>query len=225
MLRVFVNADGAFGNPLGVFLDGLAVHLRDRQRVAMELAFSETVFVDEVADGSARIQIYTPAAQIGFAGHPTVGTSWLLRNTGRPVDTLEVPAGEVAVWPEGDLSSIRGRASWVHPITVHEYASAADVEALSGPPNDNGSFYAWAWLDEASGSLRSRYFANGLGIVEDQATGGAAVVIGDLLQRPLTIHQGLGSELHVRPGPDGTIEVGGRVVQDAVRVVAVRGVA
>lgn len=54
VLRVFVGADGRHGNPLGVFLDGLAVHLRDRQKVARERNFSETVFVDDVADGAAQ---------------------------------------------------------------------------------------------------------------------------------------------------------------------------
>jgi predicted PhzF superfamily epimerase YddE/YHI9 len=50
------------------------------------------------------------------------------------------------------------------------------------------------------------------GIPEDEATGAAALRIGELLGRPLEIHQGTGSLLHARPGPDGTIEVGGRVV-------------
>ena len=134
VLRVFVGADGRHGNPLGVFLDGLRVHLRDRQQVAKLLNFSETVFVDDVADGAARIQIYTPGAQLGFAGHPTVGTSWLLRHEGKAVERLEVPAGEVAVWQDGDLAWIRARAAWVHPITIHEYATADEVDALSGPP-------------------------------------------------------------------------------------------
>ena len=41
--------------------------------------------------------------------------------------------------------------------------------------------------------------------------GRPAVVMGGLLDRPLTIRQGLGSEILVRPQPDGTIEIGGRV--------------
>ena len=53
------------------------------------------------------------------------------------------------------------------------------------------------------GELRSRYFATDVGIREDEATGAAAVVIGERLGRPLTIRQGVGSELHVRPGPGG----------------------
>jgi len=222
VLRVFVAADGSHGNPLGVFLDGLAVHLYDRQKVAFELNFSETVFVDKVADATARIQIYTPAAQLPFAGHPTVGTSWLLRHEGTPVDVLEVPAGDVAVWPETDLSWIRARAAWVHPMTMHQYATPTEVEALEAPPPGESSFYAWAWQDEHAGILRSRYFAGGFGIKEDEATGAAAVVMGDRLGRALLIRQGRGSELHVRPGPEGSVEVGGRVVLDSVKSVGIR---
>ena len=219
VLRVFVGADGNHGNPLGVFLDGLRIHLRDRQQVAKLLNFSETVFVDDVADGAARIQIYTPGAQLGFAGHPTVGTSWLLRHVGTSVERLDVPAGEVDVWQDGELAWIRARAAWVHAITIHTCADAAEVEALDGPPAGETSFYAWAWIDEANGVLRSRYFAGGLGIAEDEATGAAAVVMGDRLGRPLLIRQGRGSELHVRPGPDGTVEVGGRVVLEGVQPI------
>ena len=49
-------------------------------------------------------------------------------------------------------------------------------------------------------------------IDEDEATGAAAVRMGEMLGRPLEIHQGKGSVIHVRPGPDGTVEIGGRVV-------------
>jgi predicted PhzF superfamily epimerase YddE/YHI9 len=71
--------------------------------------------------------------------------------------------------------------------------------------------YIWAWEDEAAGRLRSRYFATDYGILEDEATGAAAVVMGDRLGRPVTIRQGVGSEIIARPRDDGTVEIGGRV--------------
>ena len=58
---------------------------------------------------------------------------------------------------------------------------------------------------------RSRYFPTDFGIAEDEATGAAAVTMGDRLGRQLTIRQGVGSEILVRPQTDGTIEIGGRV--------------
>lgn len=210
VLKVFTGPDGRGGNPLGVVLDGGAVPDGRRQAVARELGFSETVFVDDAATG--RIRIFTPGAELAFAGHPTVGTGRLLRRLGVGGGVLRVPAGEVVTWDEWDLAWIRARPAWVHPIERARLGSASEVEALIGAPaGGSGSYYAWAWIDEAAGVLRARYFVPDLGIGEDEATGAAAVVMGGLLGRPLEIRQGVGSVLAVRPGPDGTVEVGGRV--------------
>lgn len=207
VIRVFVGPDRRGGNPLGVFLDGPAIAPERRQAVAAELGFSETVFVDDRAAGAVRI--FTPGRELPFAGHPLVGTSWLLAASGTPVAALRPPAGTVVTWRDGDLTWIRGRPEWAHEIRIDELPSPADVEALTGPPEGLGSYYAWAWIDEPAGILRSRYLAPAIGIVEDEATGVAAVLMGGRFGRPLEIRQGVGSRLHVRPGPDGTVEVGG----------------
>src|ERR1044072_2865197 len=80
VLRVFTAADGEWGNPLGIFLDGAEVPAERRQAVAAELGFSETVFVDDRRTGACRI--FTPGSELGFAGHPSVGTAWLLARGG-----------------------------------------------------------------------------------------------------------------------------------------------
>jgi predicted PhzF superfamily epimerase YddE/YHI9 len=215
VLKVFVAADGRGGNPLGVVLDGAAVPEGRRQAVAAALEFSETVFVDDAPTGA--IRIYTPAAELSFAGHPTVGTGWLLRHLGLGGAILRPPAGEVPTWQDGALSWIRARPAWVHPIERIQHATPAAVDALAGPQGAGGSTYAWAWIDEDAGILRARYFVPALGIGEDEATGAAAVMMGGLLRRPLEIRQGVGSVLHVRPGPDDTVEVGGRVEAVEIR--------
>ena len=221
MLRVFLGSGGGGGNPLGVFLDGPAIPPERRLNVAQELGFSETVFVDEAGDGSARIAIFTPGTELPFAGHPTVGTSWLLAQAGRAVTTLHVRAGDVATWSDGELTWIRARAHWVHDLDVREYTSVAEVDALRPGKLGDPGLYAWAWEDEAGGQLRSRYFPTDLGIIEDEATGAAAVVMGDRMARPLTIRQGVGSELLVRPDPRaGTVDVGGRCRLESVRPFA-----
>src|SRR6187455_351133 len=101
---------------MGVVLDGSAVPEAHRQAVAAAVGFSETVFVDDAATGA--IRIYTPAAELSFAGHPTVGTSWLLRRLGLGGDVLRPPAGEVAAWQDGPRAWVRARPSWIHPIEV-----------------------------------------------------------------------------------------------------------
>jgi len=215
VLRVFTDTDGGYGNPLGVFIEGSSVPADAHQRVAADLGFSETVFVEDA--GRGEIRIFTPAAELRFAGHPTVGTAWLLERIGQPVSALHPPAGEVVTWQDGELRWIRAQPAWVHWITLEQLESAAAVEALEGGPSGDGSYYAWAWIDEAAGLVRSRYFVPDLGIGEDQATGAAAVVLGARLARPIEIRQGRGSVLHARPAADGAVEVGGRCVLDEVR--------
>ena len=209
VLRVFVGPDGRGGNPLGVFLDGGAIAPDRRQTVAADLGFSETVFVDDAAEGA--IRIFTPGRELPFAGHPTVGTGWLLRESGAPATTLRPPAGDVPFRHDAERTWIRARAEWVHPIRIDELATAAEVEAAPGQAMGEPGRYIWAWIDEPAGILRARYFATDVGILEDEATGAASVVMGHLIGRPITIRQGVGSEILVRPQADGTIEIGGRV--------------
>lgn len=223
VLRVFTDEEGGHGNPLGVFLDGAEVAERQRQAVAKALGFSETVFVDgDPAEG--RLRILTPQEELPFAGHPTVGTAWLLARERSPVEALRVSAGDVEVRYDGELTWVAGRpewASWVRPVQLE---SAAAVEALRAAPVADAAedcVYCWAWQDEREGVVRSRAFFPGFGIAEDEATGAAAVVLCSTLGRSIDVRQGRGSELFARPREDGSVEVGGRCRLDAVRDFAV----
>lgn len=72
------------GNPLAVFPDGRGLDDSTMQRIARELNLSETVFVlpPETAQETRRLRIFTPAMELPFAGHPTVGTAIILAETG-----------------------------------------------------------------------------------------------------------------------------------------------
>ena len=209
VLRVFVAPGGEGGNPLGVFLDGAAVPEGERQRVATELGFSETVFVDDAE--RAEMRIFTPASEIPFAGHPSVGTAWLLRREREPVEVLRPPAGEIPVRYEGERVWIAGRGEWASEFDFFALGSAAEVDALTGPPGDSGMAYCWAWEDEPAGRVRSRGLYPAEGIEEDEATGMAAIRLSAELGRALEIRQGRGSQLHTRPLGEGVVEVGGLV--------------
>jgi len=216
VLRVFVAPSGTGGNPLGVFLNGPAVPGGRRQAVAADLGFSETVFVDDPPSGAVRI--FTPADELPFAGHPLVGTSWLLARERAAVAVLRPPAGEVPTFLDDDgVTWIRGRAEWAPEMDFRQLEGPGQVDALDGAPDGLGFADCWAWEDEAAGRIRSRVFAPRYGIAEDEATGAAAIRLVSQLGRPVTIRQGAGSLLRARPGPDGTAEVGGEVVLDQVR--------
>ncbi|HEY5334008.1 MAG TPA: PhzF family phenazine biosynthesis protein [Solirubrobacterales bacterium] len=218
VLRVFCDAEWSFGNPLGVFLDGAEVPEERRQGVAAELGFSETVFVDDAATG--RMRIFTPGFELGFAGHPSVGTAWLLAKEREPVDVLRPPAGEVAVRVQGGLTFVAARPEWGPPWKLFQLQDALAVEEAPGLPADEDVGCIWAWVDEAEGTVRSRCFSHDDGVGEDEATGSAAIVLAADLGRPIEIRQGRGSRLDARPLGEGRAEVGGRVVLDEVREFA-----
>ena len=221
VLRVFTAADGGHGNLLGVFLAGEEVPEGRRQAVAADLGYSETVFVEERETG--RMRIFTPAAELPFAGHPSVGTAWLLAREGAPPPVLRPPAGEVPVRHDGELIWIGGRPEWVDAFTFRQLDSVAAVDALDPGRFEGVGAYCWAWEDEDAGRLRSRAFFPDFGIAEDEATGAAAVVLCSRLEREVEIRQGRGSRLLARPLGDGMIEVGGSAVLDEVREYELSG--
>jgi predicted PhzF superfamily epimerase YddE/YHI9 len=211
LLRVFCSDDGSGGNALGVFLNGAEVPPERRQAVAADLGLSEVVFVDDAERGEVRI--FTPAVELNFAGHPTVGTAWLLERT----DMLRVAAGEVAVRRDGELVYVAARPEWGPPHEFTELAAPAEVDALDGPPGGHDLLTAWSWIDEPAGVVRARAFLARLGIAEDEATGSAATKLCAQLGRPIDIRQGRSSRILARPGEDGFVEIGGRSVLDEVR--------
>jgi predicted PhzF superfamily epimerase YddE/YHI9 len=212
VLRVFCAPQGGGGNPLGVFLAGGEVAESDRQAYAADLGFSETVFVEDPSTGELRI--FTPAEELHFAGHPLVGTAWLLAREREPVEVLRPPAGEVPVRRGGGMTFIAGRPEWAPWFEFVQVDSPAEVERLDGPPPGKDMVGVWAWLDEEAGVIRERVFAPDVGIPEDEATGAAAVLLGAQLARPLDIHQGKGSRIVATPLDDGMVEIGGRVELD-----------
>lgn len=221
VLRVFTDADGNHGNPLGV-IDATAVHPARRQQVATELGYSETVFVELPPAGatSARAYIFTPTTELPFAGHPTVGAAWWLRSLGSPIRTLQVPAGIVQVGYDDDMTVVSARSEWAPEFAIYDLASVDELNA-AGPDDyaDDVDHYLWTWTDKAAGRLKARMFAPRLGVPEDEATGAAAVRMTDYLSRDLHITQGRGSIIETRWNPEGWVQVAGRVVNDGPRTI------
>ena len=215
VLRVFTSEGGGGGNPLAVFLEGRAVAEGDRQRVAAELGFSETVFVDRPDTGE--IRIFTPAVELPFAGHPTVGTAWLLARERTAVEVLRPPAGEVPARVDRDEAFVTADPAWAPPFELVHLPAPKDVDALDGPVAGHDLAGYWSWLDERSGLVRARVFPVRYGISEDEATGAAAILLCALIGRQIEIRQGTGSVLHARPAAGLAVELGGRVVLDELR--------
>jgi predicted PhzF superfamily epimerase YddE/YHI9 len=223
LVRVFTDAQGLFGNNLGVVLDTAGYDAEAGSRLATDLGFSEVVFVDDVA--TAKLRIFTPEAELPLAGHPLVGVAWLLgRLTGKPVPVLRpAKAAEVPTWTEDGLTWIRGRLRDAPDWGLVQVEDEGKVETLSVPPGPEYVHHQfWAWIDEPKGVMRARVFAGQSGTPEDEATGSAAMRQVAALNRKLVIRQGWGSEIVARPATQaGWAEIGGRVTGDGLRSVRV----
>lgn len=104
IVNVFSDG-GPGGNPLAVVLDAGGLTDEEMQTIAREMNLSETTFVLGGGSHGFNIRIFTPAREIPFAGHPILGTAFVLReeypecDTGRMI--LHVPAGPIPVrWEE-----------------------------------------------------------------------------------------------------------------------------
>ncbi len=216
LLNVFVDEDGRHGNPLGVVWASPSTRGHE-QDIAADLGFSETIFIDSVADRTARARIFTPAGELPFAGHPTVGLAAWLRSHDDEVSSIIVPAGSVRVRFDRDLTYVTAMPQWAPDFEIDRLDSPAEVEAVDPDAYGLGLHYVWAWLDEPERRVRARMFAPALGIREDEATGSAAVRLTAALGRDLEILQGEGSVLRTHVRYLGQqIEVGGRVSNERV---------
>jgi trans-2,3-dihydro-3-hydroxyanthranilate isomerase len=138
------------GNQLAVFTDARGIDDAIMQALALEIGFSETVFVlPPEQGGTARIRIFNPASEMRFAGHPTLGAAFVLAAPlQRGVVELETGAGIVAVALERDESGriVFGRMTQpvprVEPVEDPERVLAAigaDRSALPIELYDNGA--------------------------------------------------------------------------------------
>ena len=98
------------GNQLAVVLDAKDIPPRLMQRIAHEMNFSETTFILPPEDPAhaAKVRIFTPHVEMRFAGHPTIGTAWVLANEGLVTAdvkefTLEENVGPVLVRRDGSM--------------------------------------------------------------------------------------------------------------------------
>jgi trans-2,3-dihydro-3-hydroxyanthranilate isomerase len=122
------------GNQLGVFTDARELDSGLMQRLARELNFAETVFVlPAEGDGHARIRIFTPTIELPFAGHPTLGTAFVLAAPMQLEEIrLETGRGVVPVRLQREGGRITfGRMSQPVP-TIEPYPKEAELLAALG---------------------------------------------------------------------------------------------
>jgi trans-2,3-dihydro-3-hydroxyanthranilate isomerase len=256
VLRVFSRGEVG-GNHLGVVTDVTGLDAPAMQEIAAALGFSETVFLDWTLPGVPRARIFTPAAEIPFAGHPLVGAGGVLGamgpGTARRVACgigevpfrfegdmvwIEVPMSEEVAAATPDPAAVAGLpvavGAWLVRLPLRYLVlKAASVAEVEGARPDFGCLRAAPWegtllFARAAGVVRARFFAPGLGVPEDPATGSAAVAFASVrrfageAEGSVVVDQGdevgAPSRLAVVWG-GGVVAVGGTVRRDEVRML------
>ena len=201
VVRVFTIGDSG-GNALGVVPDSTGLDAPDMQQIAADLGFSETVFIKWRVGEIPALRIFTPAAEMPFAGHPLVGTAWVLNVMGPGADRVSIQIGEIGVGIEGDVVWVRPppvdqpvrevaveeaidlgissttrawRVEVPSDYLVAQVASEADLLGATPDLDAVAEAVDGLYLFHGQGPTRSRFFGPRLGVDEDPATGSAAV--------------------------------------------------
>ncbi len=210
------------GNPLTVVIDAEGLDDAQMQAIARETNHSETTFATGRApDGTPRVRIFTPAAELPFAGHPTLGTAHVLGAW-----ALDLNIGRIHIDREGDLLWMTQKpATFGPPLNPAMLSTCLGVEALGGEVVSTGTPVAivpvadiptlraaeldarryvgpdiagiYVFAPRPDGTVQARFFADFVGIHEDPATGGAAGPLAAWLHRAgrlegtQRIHQGI----------------------------------
>jgi trans-2,3-dihydro-3-hydroxyanthranilate isomerase len=138
---VDVFAEGKYaGNQLAVVTQGQGLSGQQMQQITREFNFSETTFITSgrKADGGYDVRIFTPGEEVPFAGHPTVGTAWVIRNLLAPdrpeTVRLNLKVGQIPVAFDGD-----GGITWMttkEPAFGDTLSPALVAEVLGLSPED-----------------------------------------------------------------------------------------
>lgn len=153
IVNVFADPGSAgklTGNPLCVFEDARGLDGATMQALAQQFNLSETTFVLPSDQATASVRIFTPAAELPFAGHPTLGTAHVVRTLGKIGDsvTLEMKAGVIPVKARGDDWTLQANA----PRTRAPAADAARVADVLGIEASEIAG-ALLWVDTGSEQL------------------------------------------------------------------------
>src|SRR5258706_14726596 len=120
ILNVFAREGPLTGNPLCGFEDGRGLDDATQQALARQFNLSETTFILPSEKATARVRIFTPAYEMPFAGHPTLGTAHVVRDLKRSGDalTLEMKAGVIPVSAKGDRWTLAANAPRARAVAL-----------------------------------------------------------------------------------------------------------
>jgi len=143
IVNVFTRGQGPFtGNPLCVFENGDGLNTAQMQALARQFNLSETTFILPSTRANARVRIFTPAYEMAFAGHPTLGTAHVCRalKLGGDSLVLDMQAGLIPVRASGDRWTLTALGATTRELDVSRDTLAA---ALGLDVHDIGERPLW----------------------------------------------------------------------------------
>ena len=181
VLDVFTDRPYA-GNPLAVVLGGDDLPTESMQAMAREFNLSETTFPMASDRADYRVRIFTPGAELPFAGHPSIGTAWLLGRLGRiPLGDVrqDCGAGVLPVTVTESGATLTGGAATVSgPVDPEPLLSAIGLDegSVSGlaPARTAGAGLEWTYLPVAEEAV-ARAVPDWIGLSRSVPSMGVAV--------------------------------------------------
>jgi PhzF family phenazine biosynthesis protein len=122
LVNVFATEALFSGNPLAVFADASSISETEMAALGQQMNLSEITFVLPCAEADAHVRIFTPSYEMPFAGHPTLGTAFVLAN-GRTSLLLKMKAGIIPVDCDGEHITLTANPP--------SYRNGPDVNSLS----------------------------------------------------------------------------------------------
>jgi trans-2,3-dihydro-3-hydroxyanthranilate isomerase len=115
------------GNPLAVFEDARGMDEFTMQALALQFNLSETAYLLPSETATARVRIFSPANEMPFAGHPTLGSAYVVRSIKHCGNTLnlEMISGVIPVTASGDVFSLQVNAAKWRPVRIARDALAS----------------------------------------------------------------------------------------------------
>lgn len=136
LVNVFATETLFSGNPLAVFTNASAISETEMAALGQQMNLSEITFVTPSDEADAQVRIFTPSYEMPFAGHPTLGTAFVLAN-GRSQLTLKMKAGIIPVACAGEQITLTANAPSYRGAPASEQIAAAlgiAPEQISGTP-------------------------------------------------------------------------------------------
>lgn len=140
VVNVFSERGIRGGNQLGILPQASVFEAELMQIIAKQLNYSESTFVTKQDETSAQVSIFLPVGEIPFAGHPTIGTAYLLEklhreqgNEGRSEITLKLKGGDVKCHFQNDFGNDPGITYMDQlPVQIHGLYSGEDLAEILG---------------------------------------------------------------------------------------------